>query len=121
MAKKAASVNKSAAIRDYYDANPSAKPKEVVGAMKAKGVIVTPAFVSTIRANSKKKASVRKPGRPSKSKTAVRAGRPPGRRAAASNDDVSVATLLRVKKTVEEIGSVAEVRSALDTLQKLLG
>ena len=116
MAKKA-KVNKSAAIRDYCGANPSAKPKEIVEALKAKGVVVTPAFVSTIRTNAKK-ASVRKSGRPSKSAPAAR---PAVRRSSVTNDDVSVASLIKVKKTVEEIGSVAEVRQALDTLQKLLG
>ena len=40
MAKKSKGPNKSQAIRDYYKSNPKAKPKDVVTALKKKGVDV---------------------------------------------------------------------------------
>ncbi len=116
MAKKAAGKNKSAAIRDYYTANPDAKPKQVAEALAKQGLKVTPAFVSTIRANSKKKTTARRPGRPAGStKTAS------SRRTISSSnpDQVSVATLLKVKKLIKEVGSIEEVSAGLSTLKQL--
>ena len=113
MAKKSG-VNKSKAIRDYYAANPNAKPMEVSAALKKKGVDVTPAFVSTIRSTSKKKKTVGKPGRPAGTKNA-RPGRPSGR-----GGEVSFASLLKVKSIVDEMGGVDEARAALDALEKLI-
>ena len=55
MAKKSKGPNKSQAIRDYYKAHPNAKPKDVVSALKKKGIVVSAQFVSTIRSVSKKK------------------------------------------------------------------
>ena len=57
MAKKTNGPNKSQAIRDYYAANPEAKPKQVVEALAAQGVDVSAAFVSTIKSTSMTKGS----------------------------------------------------------------
>lgn len=127
MAKKSAGINKSKAIREYYAANPKAKPLEVADALKAQGVIVTAAFVSTIRSTSKKKKTIGKPGRPagstkaSSNKSGRPAGRPPGRPSAASGgENVSIDALLKVKSMIEAVGSIEETRAALSALEKLM-
>ena len=123
MAKKSAGINKSKAIREYYAANPKAKPLEVSEALKAQGVIVTAAFVSTIRSTSKKKKTIGKPGRPAGSTktSSKKAGRPAGRPSSASgSDNVSIDALLKVKSMVEAVGSIEETRAALSALEKLM-
>ena len=68
MAKKSATskatdkpkVNKSAAIRDYLKAHKGAMPKEIVPAMKAKGIDVSPQMVSMIKAKQKIKQAQRR-------------------------------------------------------------
>lgn len=52
-------VNKSAAVREYLKGQKQAKPKEVVAALKEKGIDVSPTMVSMIRAQSKVKRAVR--------------------------------------------------------------
>lgn len=42
-------VNKSEKIRDYIDSHPSAGPKDVAEALKAKGIKVTAGHVSVIK------------------------------------------------------------------------
>ena len=112
MAKKASPgksrPNKSKEIRDYYAANPGAKPKEVSAALKKKGITVTPQFVSTIRSVSKRKSG--KVGRP---------GRPPGS-GAGRNGDLSLDSLVKLKGIVEELGGIAQTEKALDALAKLM-
>jgi hypothetical protein len=123
MAKKTSGQNKSKAIRDYYAANPKAKPMEVADALKAQGIIVTPAFVSTIRSTSKKKKVIGKPGRPAGSTKSVtkKVGRPAGAASAVSAaDSVSINALLKVKSMVEAVGSIEETRAALSALEKLM-
>ena len=130
MAKKKRGPNKSAAIRDYYEANPNAKPKEVQAALADQGVKTTTAFVSTIRTNMKKGKGTKRPGRPP-AKSGRGPGRPAGktsrktvakRKTAASADPsgVSIDSLIKVKKVVEEMGSVDDARAALNALEKLL-
>lgn len=127
MAKKSGGPNKSEAIRDYYAANPTAKPKDVAEALSKQGVTVTPAFVSTIRSTSKKKKvgkrgrpAATKAGRKSARKSARRGGRPATtRRAVSASDEVSIDALLKVKRIVDEMGGVEDARNALSALEKL--
>lgn len=44
-------INKSAAVREYLKGNKQAKPKEIVAALKERGVDVSPNMVSMIRTN----------------------------------------------------------------------
>jgi len=123
MAKKSAGQNKSAAIRDYYKSHPKAKPKEVLSALQASGIKTTTAFISTIRSNMKKGLGTGKRGRPAGSVTrrpskAVTRGRRPA--ASSPSSEVSIDSLLKVKRVVEEMGSVDEARAALNALEKLL-
>ena len=128
MAKRSEGPNKSAAIREYLDSNPAAKPREIVDALKAQGVEVTPAFVSTIKSKSGSGSGPKKRrGRPARAAAATPArtrrttSRPAGRRAAASSDSVSVDSLIRAKKLAEELGGVEKARAALSALEKITG
>ena len=68
MAKKSATnkatdkpkINKSAAVREYLKAHKGAMPKEIVPAMKAKGIEVSPQMVSMIKAKQKIKQAQRR-------------------------------------------------------------
>ena len=81
-AKRSASTNadgsergsKTKAIKAYYSSNRKAKPKEVVDALKAQGIDVSPNTVSVVRA-----------------KMGIRRARRKARRAVASNDASAVA------------------------------
>ena len=53
-------VNKSAAIRTYFKAHKKAMPKEVVAALKAQGIEVSPNMVSMVKATAKVKKAHRK-------------------------------------------------------------
>ena len=108
MAKKKG-PNKSQAIRDYYKSHPDAKPREVVVALKKKGIVVNAQFVSTIRSVSKKKGG--KIGRP---------GRPVGSGRRARPDEVSLDSLLKIKEIVDEMGGIGQARSALSALEQLV-
>ncbi|OYP28961.1 hypothetical protein [Rhodopirellula sp. MGV] len=118
MAKKSGGPNKSLEIRNFLAKNPEAKPRQVVEAMKAKGIDVSAQFVSTVKSTSKKTGGVqRRPGRPAgTTKKASAAGRRPA--AASSGNKISVDSLIRLKEVVEELG-IEETRVALNTLEKL--
>ncbi|GDY06658.1 hypothetical protein LBMAG52_01440 [Planctomycetia bacterium] len=68
MAKKSATnkatdkpkVNKSAAVREYLKAHKGAMPKEIVPALKAKGIDISPQMVSMIKAKQKIKQAQRR-------------------------------------------------------------
>ena len=118
MAKKIAEVNKSAEIRTYMKQNPKAKPRDVVQALKDKGINVSAQFVSTVKTNSKKGTGTKRRGRPvgSGKKTTVT------RRSVSttkSADQISVGSLLKLKDVIKEIGSIEETKAALATLEQL--
>jgi len=56
MAKKSASGNKSAAIREALQANPDKGPKEIAEIVQAMGFKVNAQYVSIIKSNLKKSA-----------------------------------------------------------------
>lgn len=103
-------VNKSAAIREYLSAHQGAKPKEVVAALKERGIDVSPNVVSIVKAKVKIK-SARKKRATGDGGPAVQAGQADGLDAAltlykaAQGRDVP-ATLVRraFLKLVETLG-----------------
>lgn len=119
--KKSGGPNKSAAIRDYVNANPDAMPKQIVDAMKAQGIDVSTAFVSTIKSKTvgsgAKKKGRKKAGRP---KGAPRAAAAPATRSSNGQSKVSVDQLLKAKKLAGELGGVAQARAALEALEKIV-
>jgi hypothetical protein len=128
MAKKSSGTNKSQAIREYYAAHPGAKPKQVVEALAAQGVQVSPAFVSTIRSTSVTKGRKRgpKPGTkrgPRPTKTTRRAvGRPKTRATSATrgaSGTVSIDSLVKAKGLVKELGGIDNAMNTLAALKQL--
>lgn len=113
MAKKSRGEgpNKSEAIRAYMGKNSSAGPTEVAAALAKDGIEVTPAFVSTVLSNDRRKA-----GKPSK-----RGGKGRGRAAAAAAaSGASLDHLIEAKKLVQKMGGISEARQALNLLAKIL-
>lgn len=118
MAKKKSGANKSLEIRNYLTKKPDAKPKEIVDAMKAKGISVNAQFVSTVKTNSKKKGLTPSP-RKSVTKTSKTSKKSTWVAKSKSGDTVSVESLLKLKEVVQELGSIEEAKSALNALELL--
>lgn len=125
--KKSAGPNKSAAIRDYYDAHPNAMPKEVVEGLKAQGVDVSAQFVSTIRSKQLKDEGMptkrRRTGRPKRTAAKKRVSVKRGRPAAAAGGDtkVSIEQLVQAKEMVDALGGIEKARRTIDALSQIVG
>jgi hypothetical protein len=99
--RKSRSGSKAQAIRDEFAAQgATARPKNVIAALKAKGISVSSAQVSNI------KAGLRKPGRK------AHAGH-------GTNGTISLTSLLEAKKLAERLGGVEVARQAIEALAKL--
>lgn len=109
MAKKAASGgSKSQAIRDYLAKNPGASPKQIVQDLKDQGVEVSMGLANVVKYSSGRKGRRKK----------VKRGRPAGSRASTSGG-LTMEQLIETKRIVDKLGGTAEVRRALDVLDKL--
>lgn len=109
MAKKRASkksVNKSIAIREHAKKFPEDGPSAISEALAKRGIEVTPAFVSTVKSNDR-----RKTGSTTRKSRRSRGG---------SLDDATIQALKNAKKLVEEAGSISAAKAALDSYGKLL-
>jgi len=117
--------NKSLAIREHYQQNPSDKPKAIVEALKAKGIPADAAYVSMILSKLRKGGGA-ETGAPAKAgrKGKKRRGRPVG-----SGKSVAVAVVSRpvagkfgfdelnlAKQLVSQMGSVAAAKQLIDAL-----
>lgn len=101
--KSSRAGSKAQAIRDEFASQgPSARPRDIIAALKAKGITVSSAQVSNLKASKGKRG----PGRKS-------AGRHSG------NGMISLATLVEVKKLADRLGGVENARHALDALAQL--
>ena len=110
-----ATVNKSAAIRDYYTTHPRAKPRQVVAAMADKGIKVSAQTVSTVRYGMRMKKGRRK-GRRGASGTAA-----PARRGAGNGRGARLLeSLIEAKKLSDRLGGVERAREALRMLERLV-
>ncbi len=108
MAKKSGGPNKSVAIRDYKAAHGDAGPKAIAEGLAKDGIKVTPAFVSTVLSNDKRKSG--------KGRRGKRRGRRPG-----PQGNQALASLIQAKKLAEQMGGIEPARKALNALAKLLG
>jgi hypothetical protein len=102
--RKRGSVNKAQAIRDEFATlGRKGRPRDVIAALKAKGIAVSSAQVSNI------KASLRKgKGR----KTIAASGR-------SGDGEISLDALLEAKKLADRLGGVEAVKRAVDALARL--
>lgn len=114
--KKAGGANKSELIRNAKSENPSAGPTEIAALIQSNhNVKVSAAMVSTVLSQDRTRG-----GKPAKR------GRPPkstkGRKSSAkgSQGELSIETLLRIKKLADDLGGVSEAKKALDALSQIL-
>jgi len=92
-------VSKADAIRNMFtEMGLDARPRDVIAALKARGIVVTSAQVSTLRSKLSKNGSP--------AGTAV--------------GEVSLAHLLAAKQLAARLGGIANARQALDSLAKLV-
>lgn len=109
-------VNKSDAIRAILKQKPEAGPAEVCAVLKRRGIQVSSALVSNVKAAMLKKqgGGAKTNGAPAK-----RRGRPgrPGRKPA--SDTVSMAKLLDARKFAEQVGGVEQAVGLLKSLAQL--
>jgi len=96
---KSATVSKAQAIRDEFAAQGiDARPKDIISSLASKGVEVSSAQVSNIKATL---------------------GQKPGRRGRGANGELSIDALLETKKFADSIGGVEVARKALEALLRL--
>jgi len=99
-------VNKSQAIRDFMQANPTTGPTETAAALTKQGVKVSPAMVSQVKTSAKKKKKPR--------------GRPKATRAAKSAPaKFELSALVAAKKMADQMGGLEKAQAALAALEKL--
>ncbi len=116
--RTAGGPNKSQAVRDYLSKNPDATAKEIQPALAKEGLKVDAQMINSI------KWKLNKAGAPKKTKARKKApGRPAGRPAAAkvsSAGSLTAQDLVAAKQFVDQIGSIKDALSAVETLEKLL-
>ncbi len=116
--KKAVTVNKAQAIRDYLGKHPEATATVVIPALAKEGITVSSALVSNTRSRLKKA------GATNKSVTKKNAAKPAipittEESSRAAGDRLSVDDLVEAKKLADELGGIDEARDALDVLERL--
>src|SRR5579871_2835144 len=98
--------SRSRAIREYLAKKPKASPKEIVAALKKKGIRVSFALVGVVKQNVLDANSGRSAG-------AL------GLAGSAGHKGFSAEAIIDAKKLVEELGGIANARKALDLLEQL--
>ena len=111
--RKTAAVSKSAAIREYISANPSAGPTAIYEALTKQGIKVSKGLVSVVKYSKPKSGKLR--NRPAKTQTASTKGVSEP----LSSGSMSASDLIAAKKLADSIGGIAKTREALDLLEKL--
>lgn len=103
--KSVGGASKSDAIRSYKSSHHAAGPTEIAAALTKDGTKVTPAFVSTVLSNDKRRG---RKGRRAAAHRGRRAGDP-------------LEALVQAKKMADHMGGIDKARSALDALARILG
>ncbi len=103
--------SKSGAIRAYFKRHPDAGPTAVCNALKRKGIVISPAHVSNVKAAMLRKAAG---GHSGSNGAAGRRGRKP-----AAGDAVSIGQLIEARKFAEQVGGVDQAVDLLQSLAKL--
>ena len=102
---------KSQAIRAYLEQHPKAPAADVVSALNAQGIKVTPAFVYALRSVSKRKTrKMRRRRTTSGANGSSRAKTP---------NQLTAEQLLATKALADRLGGTTPLRAALEVLEKL--
>jgi arginine repressor len=112
----AAPSNKTQAVKDYLARNRHALTKEIVAALKAEGIDVSPNYVSGIKAKLGSKKDKRRPASPPASAQAPAAKPVP----AVAKDAISMVWLQQAKKLAVELGGIREAKAAIEALAQLI-
>ena len=125
-----AKLNKTQVIEKALAASPDKKPKEISEALTAKGVDVSPAYVSTIKTNLKAKAAAPTPAVPiavTPKKKATKKRKVAKKKAAkkrvpkvAPATDISFEQLKKAKEMAQQLGGAEKAKEALAALAQLL-
>ena len=108
--RKKGTVNKSQAIRDAISQlGGKPRPRDVIAAVAAKGIDVSPALVTNVIARGQRRG---RRGRPAR-QTVARNGH-------TASGTVTVAALIEAKRLVDHVGSVDVAKEALNALAKLI-
>ncbi|OAI57155.1 hypothetical protein AYO47_01795 [Planctomyces sp. SCGC AG-212-M04] len=109
MAKKAATGNKSQAIRDALAAHPDKSPKDIAEMLGEKGFKMSAQYVSTIKSNMNRKAGGRK--------VRVMRRKPgsAGRAASATTGNTLDAALT----LIQVAGGLGKARAVLETIEQI--
>jgi hypothetical protein len=99
-------MSKSEAIRSYKKSHNGAGPTEIAAALSKDGTKVTPAFVSTVLSNDRRRGSK---------------GRRRGARRGGRTSGDPLQTLVQAKKLADRMGGIDKARAALDALARILG
>ena len=103
-------VNKSKAVREYIAAHRKAKPRQIVEAMKAQGIVVTANYASNIKSTMKRKKRKGGPGKAAAAATNGVAGR----------DYLAVIKLLKAAQAfTQQAGGVRHAKQALDAAKMM--
>jgi hypothetical protein len=113
--RKPRAKSKSGAVRAYLKKKPDAGPTEVANALKKKGINISPAHVSNVKAALRKRAE----GSSGVARTAGANGRAGRRGRRSSSDSVSLGSLLAARRFAESVGGVDCAAELLDALTKL--
>ena len=103
--RKTTAVSKSAAIREYISANPSAGPTAIYDALTKQGIKVSKGLVSVV------KYSKPKPGKQS--------SQPKRKAVSDSGGGMSAAELIATKQVVDSLGGIAQTKEIVDLLKQL--
>src|SRR5579872_3116416 len=97
-------------IRDYLRRHPGARPRDIRAGLEAEGIKVSQSLVHAIKYRMSQESS-----RPSV-RAAARRARPI--KTSPNGSRVTIEQLFKVKQFVDELGGLAQVRQALDTLDE---
>ena len=111
--RKTAAVSKSAAIREYISANPSAGPTAIYDALTKQGIKDSKGLVSVVK-YSKPKPGKRR-DQPAKTQTASTKSVIK----ALLSGPMPASDLIAAKELADTVSSIARARGALDLLEKL--
>jgi len=112
-----AAVNKTQEIKKALAVRPAKTPKEIADALTAKGVDVTPGYVSTIKTNLKAKAAA-----PKKKAAAKKKARRKNKRAPKKATPVTKITydqLRMAKDLAQQLGGIEKAKATLAALSEL--
>jgi hypothetical protein len=110
MAKKSATGNKSAAIREALQANPDKSPKDIADIVNGQGFKVTPAYVSIVKYNLSKSSGAQ--GRKVRVKRA-------GRVVAGHHVGNGMAPMESALEFIQACGGLEQAKSVLATVEQL--